>query len=159
MDHETVMRVLNDSLAQEPIRSSIPIRLADTGRDGAPRVAPLGFHWTGAAFVICTLPRAPKVRALRANPKVARTIDTPTFPPHVLLVRGTARLELVDGVPAEYLVASRKQVGAERMPAFEAQARVLYRQMVRITIAPESAKLLDFETRLPTRVGTLRAGW
>jgi hypothetical protein len=35
------------------------------------------------------------------------------FPPHILLVRGTATLRVVDGVPAEYLAASRKQVGAE----------------------------------------------
>jgi len=36
------------------------------------------------------------------------------------------------------------------MPAFEAQVRGLYRQMARITIEPHWAKLLDFETRLPT---------
>jgi hypothetical protein len=152
MDNETVMRVLNDPLAQELIQSSIPVRLAYTGSDGSPRVVPLGFHWTGVEFVICTLPQAPKVRALRANPKVAMTIDTQTFPPHVLLVRGTARLKLVDGVPAEYLAASSKQVGAEQLPAFAAQVRTLYKQMVRITIAPEWAKLLDFETRLPSPV-------
>jgi hypothetical protein len=155
MDNEMVRRVLTDPLAQELIRSSIPVRLAYTGPDGSPRVVPLGFHWTGAEFVICTLPHAPKVRALRANPRVAMTIDTQTFPPHVLLVRGTARLELVEGVPAEYLAASSKQVGAEQMPAFEAQVRTLYQQMVRITIAPEWAKLLDFETRLPRPVEEL----
>jgi hypothetical protein len=155
MDMEMVMRVLNDPLAQDLIRSRIPVRLAYTGADGAPRVVPLGFHWTGTEFVICTVPHAPKVRALRANPKVAMTIDTETFPPHVLLVRGTASLELVDGVPAEYLAASRKAVGAEQMPAFEAQVRALYQQMVRITVAPEWAKLLDFETRLPSPVEEL----
>jgi Pyridoxamine 5'-phosphate oxidase len=155
MDKERVLRVLNDPLAQELIRSSIPVRLAYTGADGSPRAVPLGFHWNGAEFVICTPPNAPKVPALRAHPEVAMTIDTQTFPPHVLLVRGTARLELVDGVPADYLAASRKQVGDEQMPAFEAQVRGLYEQMVRITITPAWAKLLDFETRLPSPVEEL----
>ena len=41
------------------------------------------------------------------------------------------------------------------MPAFEAQVRGLYQQMVRITIEPQWAKLLDFETRLPTPVENL----
>jgi Pyridoxamine 5'-phosphate oxidase len=155
MQHETVMQVLNDPLAQELIHSSIPVRLAYTGTDGFPRVVPLGFHWNEAEFVICTIPHAPKVRALARNPKVGMTIDTDAFPPHVLLVRGSATLETVDGVPPEYLEASRKQVGAEQMPAFEAQVRGLYKQMVRISIRPEWAKLLDFETRLPSPVEQL----
>ncbi len=37
---------------------------------------------------------------VRANPTVALTIDTTTFPAHVLLVRGTARVEVVDGRPS-----------------------------------------------------------
>jgi hypothetical protein len=41
------------------------------------------------------------------------------------------------------------------MPAFEAQVPGLYQQMVRITIEPRWAKLLDFETRLPTPVENL----
>ena len=46
--------------------------------------------------------RLAKVQALhvQANQKVALTIDTTTFPPHVLLVRGTARVEVVDGAPS-----------------------------------------------------------
>jgi hypothetical protein len=97
MQRETVMRVLNDPVAQELIWSDIPARVAYTGMDGFPRVVPLGFHWNGTHFVICTVPDSPKVPALRANPHVALTIDTVSFPPHVLLVRGTASLELVDG--------------------------------------------------------------
>ena len=45
--------------------------------------------------------RPATLRALhvQANPRVALTIDTTTFPPHVPLVRGTARVEVVDGAP------------------------------------------------------------
>src|ERR1700674_3582156 len=34
-----------------------------------------------------------------SNPRVAPTIDTQTQPPRILLVRGTASMEIVDGVP------------------------------------------------------------
>lgn len=101
---------------------------------------------------MCTVPESPKVRALASNPLVAITIDTETFPPHMLLVRGTASLETIDGVPPEYLEASRKSVGEAGMPAFEAQVRRLYQRMARITIEPQWAKLMDYETRMPTAI-------
>src|SRR5260370_32344463 len=116
MQRNDEMRVLNDPLAQELMGSKIPARVAYISVDGSPRAVPLGFHWNGEQFVICTIPGAPKVRALAAHPQVALTIDTDTFPPHVLLVRGSASLETVRG---------------------------LYQQMVRITIEPRWAKLLD----------------
>src|SRR5947209_3059681 len=97
MQRDHVMRVLNDPLAQELMASRIPARVAYTSLDGSPRVVPLGFHWNGEQFVICTVPDSPKVRALAAQPQVALTIDTDTFPPHVLLVRGNASLETIDG--------------------------------------------------------------
>ena len=149
MERDQILKTLNDPLAQELIQSSTPVRLAYTGIDGFPRVIPLAFHWNGAEFVVCTPPNAPKVPALAAHPAVAMTIDTETFPPKVLLVRGTASLETVDGLPPEYLAASRKQVAAEQFDAFEAQVRSMHTQMVRITITPQWAKLLDFVTRLP----------
>jgi heme-degrading monooxygenase HmoA len=155
MQHEQVMEILNRPLAQELLNSNIPARLAYTGRDGSPRVVPIAFHWSGEQFVVCTPPNAAKVPALEADPRVALTIDTNTFPPRVLLVRGTASVEVVEGVPSEYLEASRKFVGAEQFPAFEEQVRGLYKQMARIRIEPEWAKLLDFETTLPSAVEEL----
>jgi hypothetical protein len=155
MPHDDVLQVLNDPLAQVLMRSNIPARLAYTGRDGAPRAIPIASHWTGQQFVICTPPHAVKVQAIQANPRVALTIDTTTFPPHVLLVRGTASVEVVDGVPPEYLAGSKKIVGEEGFPAFEEQVRGLYDRMARIAIEPTWAKLLDFETRLPRAVEQL----
>lgn len=108
MQKEDVRRVLSDPLAQELIQSGIPARLAYVAPDGFPRAIPIGFHWNGAEFVLCTVPHAPKVPALNANPKVAFTVDTNAFPPHVLLVRGTASIEIVDDVPPEYFAAARK---------------------------------------------------
>lgn len=150
MAHAHMMHVLNDPVAQELLHAPILARMAYTGRDRSPRVIPIGFYWNGAQFIVCTVPHAPKVRALATNPKVALTIDTETWPPHVLLVRGTATIEIVDGIPPEYLAASRKSVDAAQWDAFEAGVRALYKQMARIAIEPEWAKVLDFETRLPT---------
>ncbi len=149
MDKEKVTQTLNDPLAQELLRTNRLTRLAYTGTDGTPRVIPIGFYWNGAQIIICTATSAPKVRALSKNPHVALTIDTDTQPPHVLLVRGTARIEVVEGVPMEYLEASKKGIPLEQWDAFEAQVRKMYRQMARIAITPEWARLFDFQTRLP----------
>jgi hypothetical protein len=158
MQREKVMKVLDDPLAQKLLHSPLLARLAYNGTDGFPRVIPVGYHWDGERVIVCTAANAPKVQALRVNPKVALTIDTDTQPPHVLLVRGSAAVEIVDGVPTEYLGASWKSLPAEQRATFEAQARSLYKQMARIVVVPEWAKLLDFETRFPVAVQALVGG-
>ena len=155
MERDAVMRVLTDPLAQELLHSPLLARLGYNGPDGAPRVVPIGYWWDGSAFVVCTATRAPKVRALEMTPRVALSIDTDTQPPQVLLVRGTASVSIVDGVPNEFLDASEKSLPPERWAQFEAQVRSLYPQMARITIEPDWAKLLDFETRFPVAVEAL----
>ena len=156
MRQEQVSAVMNDPLAQELLGSAIPARMAYNGTDGYPRAIPIGFFWKDERIVVCTASNAYKVKALAANPKVALTIDTDTQPYRALLVRGTADVEIVDGVPPEYLDASRKGLkDEEQFRAFEAAVRSLYKQMARISIAPEWAKVLDFETRLPSAVEEL----
>jgi Pyridoxamine 5'-phosphate oxidase len=150
MRPDDVRRVLADPLAQKLMAAPIPARLAYIAVDGTPRAVPIGFHWDGDRFVLATTPKAPKVAALRKHPKVALTIDTTDFPPHVLLVRGAARIQVVDGVPPEYLAGARKQLSGAKFQEFESQVRDLYKQMARIDVEPEWAKLLDFETRFPT---------
>jgi uncharacterized protein YndB with AHSA1/START domain len=148
-------QVLADPVAQALLRSPLLMRMAYTGTDGSPRVVPIGYLWNGTEFVVCTTPKAPKVRALQKDSRVALTVDTDSTPPRVLLVRGTASLELVQGVPNEYLEASRKAVPEAQWQGFEAQVRGLYKQMVRISIRPTWAKVLDFETRIPQAVEEL----
>ncbi len=158
MDRDQVIQVLNDPLGQELLRDSFIARLAYNGQDGYPRVIPIGFYWNGAHIIVCTAPTAPKVRALTRDPKVALTMDTEKQPPHVLLVRGTAQIEVVEGVPFEYLEASKKGIPAEQWQAFESQVRIMYKQMARITITPEWARLFDFETRVPHFLEELARG-
>jgi hypothetical protein len=146
---------LHTPLAQQLLASAIPARFAYTGRDGDPRVVPVAFHWTGERIVVCTVEKSAKVAALRQNPRVAITIDTEGFPPKVLLVRGSAEVEMVEGVPDEYVTGSAKLVGEEAMPAWEAGVRALYPRMARITVTPDTVTLLDFETTIPKAVADL----
>jgi Pyridoxamine 5'-phosphate oxidase len=156
MNRNDVTQVLSKPISQELLGSTIPARLAYTGLDGDPRVVPVAFHWNGAQLVVCTMPTMAKVRALRRNPRVAITIDTQEqWPPRVLLVRGTASIDHVDGVPDEYVEASRKVTPAEVFEDWETGVRGLYDEMVRITIEPDWAKLLDFENTLPKAVEDL----
>jgi Pyridoxamine 5'-phosphate oxidase len=150
MQQEQVVQVMNDPLAQELLNSNIPARLAYTGLDGFPRAIPIGFLWDGTQFVMATATNSPKMEALKANPKVALTIDTNAFPPHILLVRGTASVDVVDGVAPEFLEGSRKYVAPEQWEGFEKGVTALYKQQGRITIVPDWAKILDFETRVPS---------
>ena len=149
MSNTSLLATFEDPVAQELLGSSIPARLAYTAVDGTPRVVPIGYHWSGSSFVMATHPNAPKVRALRANPTVALTVDSNGFPPHALSVRGTAAIDVVDGVPEEYLEASRSYVPEEAWDQFEAGVRQQYQQMAKITVEPTWVRIWDFETRAP----------
>jgi PPOX class probable F420-dependent enzyme len=143
------LELLEHPAARELLASKIPARLAYIGTDGAPRVLPIWFHWTGSEIVMGTLPNAAKLKALAKNPKVAITIDDNNFPHKVLLIRGTARLQNVDGAVPEYAAAAERYLGAEQGKAWVAQLSGKTSSMVRIAIKPEWVGLLDFETRFP----------
>jgi nitroimidazol reductase NimA-like FMN-containing flavoprotein (pyridoxamine 5'-phosphate oxidase superfamily) len=74
------LELLQDPVSQELLQSKIPARLAYIATDGTPRVVPIWFHWNGREFVMATPPKAPKLKALAKNPKVALTIDDNAFP-------------------------------------------------------------------------------
>ncbi len=158
MQHDAIIDLMNDPVAQELLKAPIHARLAYSARDGSPRVIPIGYTWNGEVFVMASPVNAPKVKALAANPKVALTVDTDSFPPHVLLVGGEAAVEVVEGVPDEFVEASQRFVGEAGMPEWEAGVRALYTQMVIIRVTPSWAKVIDFETRLPDPVEDLIKG-
>src|SRR5438477_637203 len=128
--------------AEQLLRTPDPARLAYNGPDGFPRVIPVGFLWNGTAIVVCTAITAPKVKALRERPNVAITIDDIGPPARALLVRGVANVEIVDGVAPEYLAAAAKSTQGDDLAVFEAQVRATYKQMARITVAPNMGALL-----------------
>jgi hypothetical protein len=106
------LALLADPVAQQLLASRIPARLAYTWHDGSPRVVPIWFHWNGSEIVMAGPTDAPKVAALRANPRVALTIDDASnWPYRVLLLRGEARIETVAGVAPEYAAAAERYFG------------------------------------------------
>jgi hypothetical protein len=105
---------------------------------------------------MCTAKNARKLPALRRNPAVALTIDTEAHPPKILLIRGLAELDAVDGIPEEYFQWNGTyQMTPGQRAEWEAGVRSLYDGMVRIVVTPAWAKLIDFETTLPTAIEEL----
>ena len=96
-----ITEVLNRPISQELLARDLT-RLAYVAKDGTPRSIPIGFVWNGSQIVMCTARNARKLPALRRNPAVALTIDTEAHPPKILLIRGQAELDVVDGIPEEY---------------------------------------------------------
>jgi predicted pyridoxine 5'-phosphate oxidase superfamily flavin-nucleotide-binding protein len=152
MRHDEVQAELAQPGARELLETATLARLAFVGTDGSPRVVPIGFFWTGDAIVFATAVTAPKVRSLRERPAVAVTIDVGDTPAdaRALLVRGSASLTTVDGIPEEYLAATAKALGDTGIAEFERQVRAMYPQMVRISVTPAWARFFDFGAgRLP----------
>ena len=144
------LSLLQEAAAQALLQSKIPARLAYVGTDGSPRVVPIWFHWNGREIVMASPPKAPKLKALAKNPKVALTIDDNDFPHRVLLIRGTARLEPVEGIVPEYEACAARYFDEKTASAWLGQLRTLVSSMVRITVTPEWVGLLDFKTRFPS---------
>ncbi|MFG1816868.1 pyridoxamine 5'-phosphate oxidase family protein [Kribbella sp. NPDC049174] len=155
MTKDEITEILAKPYSQQLLNGPEPARLAYTGIDGDPRAIPIGFWTEGEQILMATVPKAAKVAALRKNPRVALTIDKGAFPPKVLLLRGTAEVELVQGVPDGYLEAGHKVMTDEQYPEWEAGVKGLYDQMAVITVTLTWAKLLDFETTIPKAVEDL----
>ena len=153
-------RLLDGEVAQRLLASNIPARYAYTAADGTPRVVPSWFHWTGEELVMPTFISAPhvrhpayRVRALRANPDVAVTIDTESFPPQEVTIRGRAEITEVDGIVPEYALAAHRYLGAEEATGYLAQIDQPGTRMARIAVRPAWVGVLDFETRMPSALG------
>ena len=156
------LRLLDTDTAQRLLNSAIPARLAFVWTDGTPRITPTWFHWTGEEIVMPTYVAGPnigirhpaaRIAALRANPRVALTIDTDTAPPQSLTIRGTAEITEVEGLAPEYVAAARRYLGEEAagsmLSAFDQPGTV----QARIAVRPDWVGVLDFVTRLPSVQG------
>ena len=140
--HNT-LALLHTPAAQTLLQSTIPARLAYTGRDGTPRVLPIWFHWTGEVFVLGTRLDSAKVQALSTQPTVALTIDTDTFPYKALQVRGTIEIETIDGIVPEYELCAKRYLGEKRGMAWMAQLRQAFPPMARMVVRPDWVGVLD----------------
>ena len=135
--------------AERLLNSTELARLAYLAKDRTPRVLPMLFHWTGEDIVFGAYSNSLKLASLRADSHVAITIDSFGPPPEVLLLRGEAEIEDVDGIPVEYEQAHRRYYGAEQGEANVAEVRNLGVRMTRIAVRPTWVGVLDFQTRLP----------
>jgi hypothetical protein len=154
------LRLLGTDLARRLLTSTIPARYAYTALDGTPRVVASWFVWTGDELVLPTFLSAPhvrhaayRVRALRAHPDVAISIDTESFPPEALSIRGKAEISEIDGVAAEYAEAANRFLGAEEATGYLAQIDQPGTRMARIAVRPSWVGLMDFQTRMPSALG------
>ena len=146
MERQEIDDELSANGARELLASTSAAHLAYIGKDGAPRVVPVGFYWTGDRFVISTATTSPKVTALSARPDVALAIDGGDTPgqARALSIRGQASVEIVDGVVPEYLAAARKTMQPEAAAEFEQNVRAMYVRMARIAIRPTWVRFWDF---------------
>jgi hypothetical protein len=150
MNAQEIVEIMNsDPFVQQLLQAPIPARLAYIGLDGYPRVVPVSYLWDGQTFVFASPPRWYKVRSLAVNPNVALTVDTTDFPPLILSARGTASIAYDQGLPNEYIEASRRIVGEDKMPEWERSVRSENRNMALIRITPAWIKVVDFQTRFP----------
>src|SRR6266540_85457 len=155
MRAKEITEILDRPISRELLARDVT-RLAYVAKDGTPRNVPIAFTWNGSEIVMCTTKNAPKLPALRENPMVALTIDTEVHPPKIFLIRGRAELDIVEGIPDEYLETSGTyQMTPDQRVEWEADVRSLYDGMVRIVVTPTWAKLIDFESTLPSAVEEL----
>jgi Pyridoxamine 5'-phosphate oxidase len=144
--------LLQEPLAQELLQSKGPAHLAYNWRDGTPRVIPIGFHWNGEEIVMATATDAPKTKVLTNGSKVAVSIDRDFLASNILLIRGTARVDTVEGIAPEYTAMIYRTMSKEDAEALFKEAAPLYPRMTRIFIHPDWVGILDFETRLPSAI-------
>ncbi len=151
------LSLLQDPVAQNLLQSTILARLAYVWSDGTPRVIPIAFHWDGKEIVMGSPIDAPKVKIIH-NAKVAITIDSNTMPYKVLSIRGTARVNVVDGIAKEYALAVKRYNGEEGGSAWLKQIEPIIPKMARIAVTPEWVGILDFEQRFPSAIERAMAG-
>lgn len=144
--------LLNDPVAQTLLNSTNPARLAYVWRDGAPRVVPIWFHWTGKEIVLGTAPTAAKLKVLRNNSPVALTIDSNGWPYKILQIRGKTQIQTVQGIVPEYAAAAERYFGMEQGKVWVAQFGQMFSEMARIAIRPEWVAVIDFEKRFPNPI-------
>ena len=142
------LSLLDEPIALGLLKSTVPARLAYVWTDGTPRVVPIWFHWDGSSLVVCSPPKAPKLKALKQSPDVSVTIDSNEWPYRVLSLRGTATVTMLDDLAPEYAAAAERYLGPAEGQAWAAQLRG--KAMGRISIQPEWANILDFQTRFPS---------
>jgi len=147
------LAALGTDTARRVLGSTIPARLAFVDRRGNPNVAPIWFLWRDGRLVMCSGAGSAKVLAIQAHPRIAVTIDSETPPYESVRLRGTAEIQLLDGVLDEYAECAERYYGAERGAAWIELIRPFMQRMARITLVPDWVEVWDFRERFPQLFG------
>lgn len=142
-------RLLDDDVAQRLLASTEYARLAYLAPDGTPRLIPTLFHWNGTEIVLPGFAAAARLRAIRANPAIAVTIDVAGPPPQVLQLRGDADVQVESGMVEEYELAHKRYYGDEQGERNVAPLRDAGIPMARVVLRPAWVGVIDFEQRFP----------
>jgi len=155
-------RLLLEPVAQQLLASAIPARMAYSARDGSPRLVPSWFHWTGEELVMVTYLAGPgfvhaarRLTALRADPRVAVSIDSEGFPPQALSLRGEVMIDEVEEIAPEYAEAARRYLGRETAEQMLSDIDHPSLRQARISLNPRWVGLLDFDSRFPSAQGAV----
>ena len=140
-------------VAKRLLGSNIPARLAFVGANGDPHVTPIWFLWRHERFLLCSGANGFKVKAIRKQPRVALSIDSETPPYESLRVRGTAEIEVIDGIPVEYVECANRYYGNEKGQQWIDWVRHSANQMARISVMPDWVETHDFRERFPQIFG------
>ena len=140
-------------VAQRLLSSNIPARLAFVGANGDPHVAPIWFLWRHERFLLCSRANGFKVKAIRKQPRVALSIDSETTPYESLRVRGIAEIEVIDGIPVEYIECVNRYYGKEIGQQWIDWVSNSTNQMARISVMPDWVEAHDFRERFPQIFG------
>jgi hypothetical protein len=142
-------RLLDEEVAQRLLASTEYARIAYIALDGTPRVIPTLFHWNGESIVLPAFANAARLRALRANPAVAVTVDSAGPPPEVLQLRGVADVHVEPGVVEEYELAHERYYGPEQGARNVEPVRRAGVAMARVVLRPTWVGVIDFQQRVP----------
>ena len=140
-------------VAQRLLSSKIPARLAFVGANGDPHIAPIWFLWRHERFLLCNRANGFKVKAIRKQPRVALSIDSETTPYESLRVRGIAEIEVIDGIPVEYIECENRHYGNAKGQQWIDWVCNSTNQMARISLMPDRVEAHDFRERFPQNFG------
>ncbi len=80
---------------------------------------------------------APKMKVLAQDTPVSLTTDYEAWPARVLIIRGTAHSQRMDGEIPEYPAITRRYLGKEAAEAWRAQYAQMFPQTIRISVKPQ----------------------
>jgi hypothetical protein len=129
--------------------------LAYNWTDGTSRCVPIWFHWNGSEVVMASPALAPKGIALHDGDAVAVTIDDAAWPYSALMIRGSVRVDEVDGIATEYRQAAVRYFGEDQGNGWCDQLPPT--KMSRFRVTPEWVGVLDFDEmrRVTSSLATL----